>query len=154
MPKIELKEVCQYCKGTGLYIGMAERDGAAVVCHKCNGTDCFNFVHEYKEFKERFECKNVKWVYQANPGIVVGNTKCKFSDFGGMSYNDWKNDRKFESGMEMRRYTCPAWWYQSVDWDKKPDWGECYECLGNTFSQCKYFKDKEKCWERFDKENK
>lgn len=29
---------CQACKGTGLYKGMAERDGAAVVCSHCHGT--------------------------------------------------------------------------------------------------------------------
>jgi len=29
---------CSACKGTGLYVGMAEREGAAVVCSRCKGT--------------------------------------------------------------------------------------------------------------------
>jgi len=53
MKKIfEVNEVCPSCKGTGLYIGMGERDGAAVVCHTCKGTGCHAFKHEYEEFTE------------------------------------------------------------------------------------------------------
>ncbi|GAH55007.1 unnamed protein product, partial [marine sediment metagenome] len=35
---IEYDCECNDCKGTGLYTGMAEGDGFAVVCHACNGT--------------------------------------------------------------------------------------------------------------------
>ena len=40
---------CQACGGTGLYKGMAERDGAAVVCSCCNGTGKTEFT--YNEFE-------------------------------------------------------------------------------------------------------
>jgi hypothetical protein len=51
----------------------------------------------------------------------------------------------------MRNYTCPAWWYQSADYTKKPEWEECIAC--GSFSECKNFSNKEKCWEKFDAEN-
>ena len=35
---IEFDCECESCKGTGLYVGMAEREGSAVVCHTCKGT--------------------------------------------------------------------------------------------------------------------
>lgn len=35
---IKIECECNACKGTGLYVGMAERDGAAVVCYTCKGT--------------------------------------------------------------------------------------------------------------------
>jgi hypothetical protein len=52
----------------------------------------------------------------------------------------------------MRKYTCPAWWYQSADYKKKPNWKECLAC--GSFSSCKHFSIKQNCWDRFDKESK
>lgn len=144
---------CKACKGTGLYVGFAEKDGAAVVCHDCDGTGKYHFRYEYEEFTRKVPANNVKWVFQTNPGIGVGEGEgFKFSDFGGMSYEDWKSGKKFTDDMAMKNYTCPAWWYQSVDYDRKPHWKECI-CSG-SFSNCKLFKDKYICWARFKKEGK
>ena len=44
-------------------------------------------------------------------------------------------------------YKCPDF----VNYDLKPKWDECP--IGGSFSMCEHFKNKEKCWERFDKEN-
>lgn len=152
--KIDFYEKCKYCSGTGLYVGMGERDGAVVVCSRCGGTGKFHFVHEYEEFTHREEKEGVKRVYQANPGILIGEKEgvCKLEDFGGMSYKEWKKGKQFELGMEDRKHTCPAWYYQSADYNKKPEWDEC--CWGVAFSKCAYFPNKEACWKRFDKENK
>jgi len=152
--KIEFDEKCKSCRGTGLYIGMAERDGSAVVCHTCKGTGCHHFVYEYEEFKNRIEDQRVKRVYQVNPGIIIGKDKgrYKLSDFGGISYNNWISGKPFGKGTENRLFTCPAWWYQSADHDKKPNWPECI-ILG-SFSRCVHFAEKDKCWDRWDRENK
>ena len=153
--KIEFDEKCKSCDGTGLYVGMGERDGAAVVCSRCNGTGKFHFVHEYEEFTHREEKEGVKRVYQVNIGILIGEEVgvCKLEDFGGMSYEEWKKGKQFKLGMEDRKHTCPAWYYQSADSNKTPEWDEC--CLvGVTFSKCAYFPNKEACWQRFDRENK
>lgn len=148
----KVKEKCQSCNGTGIYNGMGERDGFGVVCHNCKGTGCHEFEHTYEEFTKREDAKGIKHVIKTNPGICVGTgNDYKFTDFGGMSYKDWNDGKSFPKGSEMRQFTCPAWWYQSTDYKLKPDWDIC--TFGGTFSGCKNFGNKEKCWQRFDKEN-
>jgi len=78
MQKIEFDEQCQHCGGTGLYRGLGERDGFAVVCNYCEGTGKYHFVHIYEEFTGRKESEGVATVIQCNPGIVVGG----LLDFG------------------------------------------------------------------------
>ena len=146
MKKIEFDEKCKSCKGTGLFQGMAEKEGFAVVCHTCKGTGKHRFVHEYEEFTGREIRADIKRVIKTNPGIRVGG----FRNFGGMSYEDWAIGKPFPAKSEMREYTCPAWWYQSADYDKKPYWDECMGC--GMFSACFHFCNKQKCWERWDKE--
>jgi len=154
--KIEFDEVCKSCNGTGLYVGMAERDGAAVVCHTCKGTGCHHFVYEYEDFEGRTKREDVERVYQVNPGIIIGcneNKGLELSDFGGIPYSDWLEGQPFGIGSENRQFTCPAWWYQSVDYKKTPEW--CYNDYGfawGAFSSCPQFTNKGQCWERFDKE--
>ena len=148
MKIFKVKESCQDCNGTGLYNGMGERDGYAVQCHKCKGTGCYHFVYEYEEFKERKERKDIRMVIESNPSICVGG----HLDFGGVSYEEWKKQKAFPLKSEMREYCCPAWWYQSVDYTKKPSWTECIGC--GSFSQCQRFPCKLGCWEKWDKENK
>jgi hypothetical protein len=155
MKTIEFDEKCQSCGGTGLYVGMGERNGAAVVCHTCDGTGKHHFTHNYEEFTERVCNPNVRRVLQCNPGIMVGESEkqgCKLEDFGGMNYKEWIEGDPFPKHSEMRKYTCPAWWYQSADYKRMPEWESC--TVGGSFSSCDHFKDKAKCWERFDKEGK
>lgn len=149
--RFSVREVCTSCGGTGLYCGMAEGEGAAVVCSTCKGSGCHVYVHEYKDFVQRTKRKGVKWVYEINPGIGVGQGQgLSFSDFGGMPFEAWWEGAPFSPGSEMRKYTCPAWWYQSADYKKKPNWDECVGC--GAFVNCRHFKDKVKCWARFEAE--
>lgn len=146
-------EKCKSCNGTGLYVGMAERNGSAIVCHTCNGTGCHKFTHEYEEFSGRVKRKDVDRVYQTNPGICIGTgNNHKLEDFGGISIEDWESGVPFSVGTENRKFTCPCWWYQSADYKLKPNWKECNESLGSSFSQCKHFAHKDDCWKRFDSE--
>ena len=153
--KIEVDEKCKSCKGTGLYTGMAERDGAAVVCHTCKGTGKYHFRYEYEDFEGRVDRDDILHVFEVNPGICIGTgSGHSFGDFGGMSYKDWKAGKPFLDGTENRKYTCPYWWYQSADYKKKPQWSECMDALGRSFSHCPHFGTKNKCWGRFDSEQK
>lgn len=146
----EVKGKCKACKGTGLYVGLAERDGFGVVCHTCKGTGCCTFRVEWEDFVEREDRPEVRRVVQVNPGIVCGTGNGHApEDFGGMPYAEWRAGKPFPKGSEMRRFTCPAWWYQSADYSKKPCWKECGYGM---FSQCDHFKDKAACWARFDRE--
>ena len=148
---IEFDEECQSCKGTGLYVGMAERDGYAVVCHTCGGTGCHHFRHMYQPFSARRENDAVTRVLQVNPGICAGGAK----DFGGLLRCAWEalpDPTAFPPATEMRAFTCPAWWYQSADYDKMPRWNECRPI--GKFSECPRFCRKAECWARWDREHK
>jgi hypothetical protein len=69
-----------------------------------------------------------------------------------MPFKEWEAGLPFPPKSENRAYTCPAWWYQSENYKLKPEWETC-PGIG-LFSSCKHFCTKEKCWERWDKENK
>ena len=149
----KVKEICQSCKGTGIYSGMEENDGFGVVCHTCKGTGCLEFTHTYEEFVERIDRDDIIQVLQTNPGISVGISSTKLlhqGSFGGMPYEDWKEHGVFPPGQEMRAFTCPAWWYQSTNYKKKPNWKECIGI--GSFSSCPSFSNKHQCWKRFDQE--
>lgn len=151
---IEYDEECPSCKGTGLYVGMAERDGSAVVCVTCNGTGCHHVKLEYDDFTKRKRRYKVERVVEINPGICIGsggNNKYSLEDFGGMPYKDWFSGKSFPPKSENRRFTCPAWWYQSANYDLKPKWDKC--AWGGAFSNCKHFKNKDACWKQWDEEN-
>lgn len=144
--------VCAACSGTGLYVGFAENNGAAVACHPCKGLGHTELRVEWEEFDERAERPNVRRVYECNPGIGIGAGQGHaLEEFGGIPYADWREGKPFPRGTEMRRYTCPAWWFQCADYDKKPDWEDC-QTLG-VFSSCPHFGQKSECWVRWDKEN-
>lgn len=151
---VHIEEECPPCKGTGVYIGMAERDGAAVVCYKCKGTGFHEYDITYKKFEGRKRHPDAKWVYACNPGIVLGSKEgvCKLSDFGGVTYESWLRDGEFPYGSEDRKYICPAWWYQTCNYKLKPDWKECWDTFGSTFSKCRHFGNKDKCWSKWDEE--
>ena len=151
MQKIELDIECQACEGTGLYSGMAESLNCAVVCQTCKGTGKCHYVFNYSDFHGRQPKPEIKWVYEANPGMSAGDGRgFKHSDFGGMSIDDWLSGKLFKIGMENRRCVCPAQWYQCANYKKSPDWDEC--TFGGIFRDCKLFPEKHLCWERFDEE--
>jgi hypothetical protein len=142
---------CNLCGGSGLYVGMAERHGDAVVCGQCKGTGLYTI--KYIPFNGRKEPRSrVLRVLQANPGIISAPGVTS----GGVTLAEWVADPSSakQRGKEMRSHTCPKWWYQSVDYSKGPEWKECDESLGRTFSRCPSFARKSECWARFDREAK
>lgn len=154
--KIEFDCECTACNGTGLYVGLDERDGFAVVCRTCKGTGKIHQIITYRDFECRKNNPKVKWVLETNPGICVGKgggKNYRYQDFGGMPYSDWYKNLPFPEKSEMRRFVCPAWWYQSTNYDLKPNWCNDYGFYYGSFSCCKRFDNKELCWARFDKEH-
>lgn len=150
MTKQTIKRECASCQGTGLYVGFAEHDGAAVVCYTCNGTGCEMLKIDVTPFTDRKPRTGVLRVYRTNPGIGIGSGHgCRLEDFGGIPYSEWTRGVQFIDGTEDRAHTCPAWFYQCADGERKPCWKECG--LG-LFSSCSSFPSKAKCWERWDRE--
>ena len=123
---IDYDQQCKSCKGTGLYAGVGERDGFAVVCHTCKGT------------------RRTRATSSRGISLTV-------ESFGGMPYTDWINGKPFPAGCEDREHTCPAWFYQSAGGDKMPTRTEC-PCIGGSFSGCKHFAKKAECWKLWDEE--
>lgn len=142
---------CRACKGSGVYVAMDERDGAGVVCSRCTGRGHLTLKVEWDDFEGREVKEGVKRIYRANPGIGEDTGRgLSLQDFGGMPYEDWQQGLPWPPQSEDRKHTCPAWWYQGVDYDLKPRWDFC-GC--GTFSSCKHFPAKGECWGRWDKEN-
>ncbi len=145
---IKWKEECKSCQGTGLFVGYAEKNGAAVICYKCKGTGCENFEKEFYTFISQKEKDNITHVYATNPGIRLDPETIE----GGVTLKEWNNNASsvFDPGNEIRNATCPAWWYQSSNYKLKPNWKECNTV--NRFPDCRKFNMKEKCWEKWDAE--
>ena len=148
--EIRIKHECGSCGGTGLYVGIAERNGAAVVCSRCKGEGWQESV--FHEFTGRKEKAGVRRVFETNPGIVLGEGDgIKLSDFGGMPIANWIAGKPFERGTENRAYSCPRWWMQCAG-GQMQEWDECYSNIGRSFSKCKHFCNKAACWARWDHE--
>lgn len=154
---VEFDYECTNCKGTGIYVGFAEQDGAGVVCHTCRGTGKAHRKFEYDDFEGRKARPNIKRVYEANPGVCIGggpDSVIALEDFGGMDYQEWLDGKPFPPKSECREYICPAWWYQTVNYGLKPNWCREYgSSICGVFSECPRFPQKELCWARFDKEH-
>ena len=137
---------CKQCRGTGLYTGLGEKDGMAVVCSNCRGTGEYWII--YLPFTGQKTRDDVTRVVQTNPGIRITPEITQ----GGVSYQEWQQDPGSveQRGREVREHYCPAWWYQSADSNKQPKWTECQKV--SSFPKCPLFHRKEECWKRFDQE--
>ena len=143
---------CTYCKGTGIYKGMAERGEAGVVCYGCKGTGMLHVKHEYTKFTSRVIREDIKRVYKTAGGYGIRDTDymspegvtIKFSE-GGTSYKDWLEGKK---PRPIRDLHCPLQHYEQGtdegEWLK--DHGPCSRLgLGGMISTCAK-KNREECW--------
>lgn len=67
---MKIKVKCRACGGTGLYCGMAEPKGVAVVCVQCEGTGGHDF--EYEPFVARVPRKGIQTVQRARGTSILG----------------------------------------------------------------------------------
>ena len=74
---------CTSCGATGLYSGMCEGKGKAVVCLDCNGTGCQAIT--YTPFRRRKRRRDIKTV------ILGRESKSILEDSTGeeISYKEW-----------------------------------------------------------------
>ncbi len=78
---------CSSCSGSGLYRGMAEPRGVAVVCLTCKGTGCAEL--RYKPFVKRRERTDVDEVR-----LSRGPTILSCGPTGeAIPYREWLNGR-------------------------------------------------------------
>lgn len=69
---VRVKAVCNSCDGTGLYSGMCEPKGTAVICHTCNGTGCE--VIRYTPFKKRRLRRDIEKVRDSRGRFLMSGT--------------------------------------------------------------------------------
>ena len=151
-----MKIECPSCKGTGVYQGMGEGEGTAVVCHRCNGTGAYQYSYSYKDFTGRNVVENVERVYLSGMGFKLGLGKINFSEVGeidmdkeGVSYPEFINGKKPEHIKELA-------------WPMRADQGECHKRPGfvdkcndlnggwvSMITKCKKYLHKKECWKRF-----
>ena len=143
--QITIEHECDECGGTGLYVGAAERYGAAVVCDACEGAGWVTTVFNWIPFTARRHRTGVIRVHECNPGIVITADP----EFGGISIEDWEQGKPFPKGSENRKYTCPAWWLGSLS-DASGPFDECAST--GRFYECSRFLNKQACWEQWDKQ--
>ena len=151
-----MKVECPFCSGTGLYVGMAERDGAAIICHECNGTGCYEYKYEYTDFETRKIREGVKRVYLTGTGYMITTKDITLKDgtfieFSkeGVSYEEFIEGKKPK---HIESLCCPM----------SADPGACHGIDGfvdkcnelndgwiNLISSCKIQCNKSECWKRF-----
>lgn len=159
MKKIEMVIQCQSYKGTGVYVGMAERDGAAVVCHTCKGTGAYNYKFEYEDFTGLKQRNDVSRVFKQSYGFVIAPRKLEFKNIGeidmteeGVSYKDFQNGAMPK---HVKKLACPMQADQSSCHNIKGFVNECERLdgdmlLGRMLTQCKNKQNKLDCWKRFE----
>jgi hypothetical protein len=146
---IDLDIVCKSCGGTGLYAGVAERDGSAVVCHTCIGSGKQAWHFEYEPFEQRRPAPEAITRVHLARGYVLSETHPGCD--GGVPVSE------YEPGMVVpadEKLYCP-YLYTSQDWCARPevpDWGgepRPPVLAGQYISSCKHWDDKATCWRLF-----
>jgi len=150
MAKIELSIQCKSCGGTGVYVGMAEHEGAAVVCTTCNGTGEQAYKFEYTPFAGRQVRGGVERVYVSGMGYCIAPKKLTFDNIGeidmsreGVSYNEFWNGKM---PGHVEKLGCPMLADQGAC--DKID-GFTSECTHGSLRHCSMQQDKAECWKRF-----
>jgi len=104
-------------------------------------------VIRWDDFSGRKPRTDIVRIYETNPFAVIRvSQETSLEDFGGMPYEDWLQGKPFPPKSEMRKFTCPAQWFNGkihFSWDT---------CTRGSFSLCAHYAEKDKCWERWDTE--
>jgi hypothetical protein len=144
---IEFDEQCNACKGTGIYVGIAERDRCGIICRDCKGTGKVHFVHEYEEFTGIIKRNDVDIVVEDSHGITIDKEYSR--RFKRLTYRDWLMGKPFEIDMTfVTGSLCPIRWLQSIGLEKKKEIHHKKYCrtIAGQFSDCSLFSNQQQCW--------
>lgn len=160
MPKLELEIQCKSCQGTGLYQGVGEGKGTAVVCYDCKGTGKAHYSFQYEEFTGRKLRDDVERVYRRGSPYKLGLGKINFDDIGeidmdheGISYREFLNG---DTPKHIKQLGCPMMVDQGACHEIKGFVETCNELNGgwiNYIPNCKNKKNILQCWKRFEEES-
>lgn len=157
MPKIEMFIECSACGGSGVYSGIGEGEGVAIICHQCKGTGKYFYIYHYTEFTGRKIKEDIERVYKTGSRFKLGLGKVDFKDVGiidmdkeGVSYKEFLSGYLPEHIKELE---CPMMADQGVCHDKEGFVEECNRLHGGWISyipKCKNAANKLECWKRFE----
>ncbi len=82
---------CEDCGGTGLYEGMCEAPGCAVICLGCGGAGWATFV--YKEFVRRKGRRGIKLVSASRGASLITGVGASGPQ---MTYQEFQKDSRFK----------------------------------------------------------
>jgi glutamine amidotransferase-like uncharacterized protein len=85
--KQTVKAECRDCGASGVYCGMAESKGTAVVCLTCGGSGCVDM--KYTPFTQRKIRQNIETVF-ASKGSFIGTG---VGPEWAISYHDFLNGK-------------------------------------------------------------
>ena len=150
-----IKINCKSCGGTGLYIGMAERNGAAAVCSTCSGTGYTDF--NYTPFTKKETRKDVKRVFEGSFGyvhssenIITHDGRTLYFSDAGVSYDDWLQGKEPKPVKELY---CPyIWTSQDLQKENHPkhnlykNFCGKFLNLGGSITSCQQYNNKKECW--------
>jgi len=160
MKKIEMVIECPACEGSGVYNGIGEGDGLAVICYKCNGSGAYKYHYSYNEFTGRKIKEGILRVYKQGYGYKLGLGTINFDMVGevdmtseGVSYQEFLDGKEPE---HIKKLACPMLADQGACHSIKGFIDECGRLhgsmlLGIRLTQCNYYPRKAKCWKRFKK---
>lgn len=140
---IEVAIACKACDATGLYVGMAERDGTAVVCCRCHGTGHDTFT--YTPFTERQAPPSTVARVHVARGYALSNQHpgCQ----GGTPITEWKPGQVVPADEQLY---CP-YLYTNQDWcAQRP--GQHHDSplgAGDWISDCPFWSEKAECWRAY-----
>lgn len=81
----DIKTECDLCNGTGLYSGICEPIGTAIICDGCGGTGCRTFA--LKPFTKRAVTRKFK---------IVRIRKRNTLNFSEITYKEFLADKRFK----------------------------------------------------------
>lgn len=143
MTQVSVSAVCTACKGTGLYVGFGERDGAVTVTSPVPSQR--EHTVTYEPFVSRADPPEGKTrVHVARGyGLSEQHPLCD----GGMPIEAW------EPGVVVpadEKLYCP-FLYTNQKWCAHPDpkWGGMPGGIGSWVSDCPLWSQKAECWERY-----
>lgn len=146
----EIKIECPSCEGTGLYKGMCERDGCAVVCTECDGKGYTTY--RYNDFTGKKVKEGITRVFQKTCGYVHSDKNHK-SDKGiihfenyGCTYQEWLNGAEPKP---MEELYCPHVYYNRGIGNEPLEKCKQYGGLGNLITDCPLYSEKKKCWKEY-----
>ena len=156
---------CSSCRGTGLYKGMGEGEGAAVICYTCDGKGWVKVKETFAKFTKRRLRRDVERVYLSGMGYRITSKDVRkhletdkdgstgeiihFSQ-AGCSYKDWLKGAK---PLPLKELGCP---YQHTNQQLQSKdvhnlyKTRCKEGLCGYIPKCKFYGDKAKCWEIYE----